>query len=44
MLTNEKLPEVREEHSLRLSLQPHQGLSLLLSPPGLSAARTFSMH
>jgi trehalose synthase len=44
MLTNEKLPEVREEHSLRLSLQPHQGLSLLLSPPGLSAARTFSMR
>ena len=34
MLTNAQLPDVGEDHTLRLNLQPHQGLSLLLSPPG----------
>ena len=33
MLTNTKLPHVDENHTLRLNLQPHQGLSLLLTPP-----------
>jgi trehalose synthase len=33
MLTKTQLPDVGEEHTLRLNLQPHQGLSLLLTPP-----------
>ena len=33
MLTNTQLPDVDEGHTLRLNLQPHQGLSLLLSAP-----------
>ena len=33
MLTNAQLPDVGEDHTLRLNLQPHQGLSLLLTPP-----------
>jgi trehalose synthase len=32
MLTNTKLPHVDENHTLRLNLQPHQGLSLLVTP------------
>jgi hypothetical protein len=34
MLTNTQLPDVGEEHTLRLNLQPHQGLSLLVTPEG----------
>jgi len=33
MLTNGQLHEVGENHTLHLSLQPHQGLSLRLTPP-----------
>src|SRR6478609_5564944 len=33
MLTNGQLREVGENHTLHLNLQPHQGLSLLLTPP-----------
>jgi trehalose synthase len=33
MLTNTRLPDVGDGHTLRLNLQPHQGLSLLLTPP-----------
>jgi len=33
MLTNGQLREVGENHTLNLNLQPHQGLSLLLTPP-----------
>ena len=32
MLTNTRLPHVDENHTLRLNLQPHQGLSLLVTP------------
>ena len=32
MLTNTQLPDVDDEHTLRLNLQPHQGLSLLVTP------------
>ena len=38
MLTNTKLPHVDENHTLRLNLQPHQGLSLLVTPDGSTNA------
>jgi len=34
MLTNTRLPHVDENHTLRLNLQPHEGLSLLVTPDG----------
>ena len=33
MLTDEELPDVAEDHSLYLELQPHEGRSLLVSAP-----------
>jgi trehalose synthase len=33
MLTHEELPDVGENHTLHLRMQPHEGLSLRLSPP-----------
>jgi trehalose synthase len=38
MLTNAQLPDVGEGHTLRLNLQPHQGLSLLVTPDAHSNA------
>ena len=32
MLTNAKMPKVGKHHTLELNLQPHQGMSLLVSP------------
>ena len=49
MLTNAQLPDVDEGHTLRLNLQPHQGLSLLVtadggSNTGSAATETHQQH
>ncbi|HWI00670.1 MAG TPA: maltose alpha-D-glucosyltransferase, partial [Propionibacteriaceae bacterium] len=33
MITQEKLPDVGEDHTLHLGMQPHEGLSLRIAPP-----------
>ena len=49
MLTSTQLSDVDEDHTLRLNLQPHQGLSLLVTPPadsntGSAPTETHQQH